>query len=248
MSGKIPSYALACIPDDTSILRFKLKPFSLGHYILLQRFNNPFVRENESFDTAKEKLSPEVINGLLMGLVICSMSYGEFHEWIAEKNWWDKSSLTRCLANQIRKSAFLARFRCLHPVYLHKWEWEMEQAINNITRDVCREKHFNALESINAFTIYIKQGSKLPNYWVERNDGRSGGSHWSHNVLVCLTSHLGYSHQEAFDVPLSKGLFDYMKYAEGNGVVTLHSDSEEEELIKYAEQNAKTARGIKCQD
>lgn len=67
------AYFTAAIPEPFRILGLKLKPFSLGHYILLKRFNNPFVADEPAGATR---------DALIFACLICSMAYQEFLEFI----------------------------------------------------------------------------------------------------------------------------------------------------------------------
>ena len=63
------AYFQAAIPEPFRILGLKLKPLSLGRYLLLRRFNCAFVAEEEASAGVPD---------LLLGLVICSMRVDEF--------------------------------------------------------------------------------------------------------------------------------------------------------------------------
>jgi hypothetical protein len=71
------SYASAAIPDPYQILGLRLRPFSLGHYLLLQRFECGFVQD---------KPFPISRQDLIAGVLICSMRHSEFLEFLQQKN------------------------------------------------------------------------------------------------------------------------------------------------------------------
>src|SRR6478736_4938936 len=70
-------YAHAAIPDPYRILGLRLRPFSLGHFLLLQRFGCGFLSPNP--DDAKRE-------DLLLGVLICSMRHKEFLEFLEQKD------------------------------------------------------------------------------------------------------------------------------------------------------------------
>jgi hypothetical protein len=114
--------------------------------------------------------------------------------------------------------------------WLNHWGREVKRAIK-------RDKHFNMFEKFLSFRRYMNEGTQVPKYWEGDNSGEaaSSGAHWSQSVLLVLTGELGYSQNEALNLPLSKALADYFKFAERNGLVTLMSD-EEVSLIEAREK------------
>jgi len=74
-------YAVAALPDPYRILGLRLKPFCLGHYLLLQRFNCAFVASEPQPITRED---------VLLGVLICSMWNNEFLEFISGKGFWSE--------------------------------------------------------------------------------------------------------------------------------------------------------------
>lgn len=74
---KFETYAKNCIPTKWTILGLTLKSLSLGHYILMRRLGCRYASdENTEVD----------IGDLILGVLICSMSYEEFLEFMDDKN------------------------------------------------------------------------------------------------------------------------------------------------------------------
>lgn len=71
------NYASAAVPDPYRVLGLRLRPFSLGHYLLLQRFGCSFIQE-EAGEASLEDL--------ILGVLICSMTHREFLQFIEQKN------------------------------------------------------------------------------------------------------------------------------------------------------------------
>jgi hypothetical protein len=67
------AYFRAAIPEPFRILGLKLKPFSLGHYFNLKRFDSAFVAEEQREATREE---------LIFAVLVCSMGHEEFIEFI----------------------------------------------------------------------------------------------------------------------------------------------------------------------
>jgi hypothetical protein len=59
----------AAIPEPVQILGLRLKPFCLGHYFLLTRFDVAFVADESREATLQD---------LILGVLICSMTYEGF--------------------------------------------------------------------------------------------------------------------------------------------------------------------------
>jgi hypothetical protein len=68
-------FVRASVPDPYTILGVKLRPFSLGHFFLMRRFDCAFSAENQS--------SGGILD-LLLGIAICSHTYDGFLEFIQD--------------------------------------------------------------------------------------------------------------------------------------------------------------------
>src|SRR3954467_10158855 len=67
------AYFRAAIPEPFRILGLKLKPFSLGHYFTLKRFDSAFVADETRKATREE---------LIFAVLVCSMDHRDFLEFI----------------------------------------------------------------------------------------------------------------------------------------------------------------------
>ena len=85
----------------------------------------------------------------------------------------------------------------------------------------------------------MKNGVVTPKFFnVDEGDAKTSGAHWSQSVQSVLMSELGYGSSEVLNMPLSKALSDYYKWAEKSGMVALMTDDEladVEELEKQGE-------------
>lgn len=70
------AYPLAAIPEPFYVLGVRLKPFCLGHYLLMERFGIAFV--------SSEEKAPSLLD-LVFGVMICSMSYEGFLRFLEEE-------------------------------------------------------------------------------------------------------------------------------------------------------------------
>ena len=145
------------------------------------------------------------ISDLILAIVICSRSFKDFNEFI----------------NNEKEFA----------IWMKKW--------SKVIRGIIKiDKSFNIFSSTVKFKQYMKEGIVIPRYWENNNndgDEARSGVHWSQNLLFVLQKELGYSQEDALDLPLSKAFQDYYKFAEANGMLTLMSDDE----IAMIESNIK---------
>jgi len=72
-----PAYAIAALPDPYRVLGLRLRPFSLGHYLLMQRFGCNYLADDPAAATRED---------LLLGVLICSMRHDEFLAFIEQPN------------------------------------------------------------------------------------------------------------------------------------------------------------------
>lgn len=110
-----------------------------------------------------------------------------------------------------------------------------------VSKAIRRDKRFDVIEKMGLFQNYMKDSIRIPKYFEGDNSSETqvSGAHWTQSVLLVLTSELGFTQSEALNMPLSKALADYFKWAEKNGLVTLMSD-DELEIVEELEktQNA----------
>jgi hypothetical protein len=78
-------YAHAVLPDPYRILGLKLRPFSLGHYLLLQRFGCELLQSPEVLATQARTAADERAD-LILGVLICSMRHAEFLAFVEQKD------------------------------------------------------------------------------------------------------------------------------------------------------------------
>lgn len=205
MSRQLDHYVKSAIPEPYTILGVRLRPFSLGSYFLMERFDVGFVDDN------KERIGG--IPDLLLAIAICSRTYEEFLEFINDE-----------------------------PSF-NKWAKDWGKQVKKQSK---KDKNFNLLYKFMLFENYMKEGIQVPKYFEgeNANEGDPSGAHWTQSVLLILTSELGYSYSEALNMPLSKALADYYKWAENNGSVTLMND-EELEIVEGIEgiRETETANG-----
>jgi hypothetical protein len=119
------------------------------------------------------------------------------------------------------------------PVELKRWtkQWRKE-----ILRQIKKSQNgYDLFTRIALFKKYLKDGIKVPKYWEQSEDDGISGTHWTHSVLNVMTSELGYSQEEAMNVPVTRALHDYFRFLERSGAITLMTD-DELEIVEAAEE------------
>ena len=193
-------YFTATMPEPWQILGLRLRPFSLGHYKLLRRFDCAFVAEESREGTRAD---------LLLGVLCCSMLVDEFAKLVcnpAKLKWF----------SWLREWLYCSRFNLPMPVN------ELDAQLRLWGRKI---KWFNLESRVNMFKEYIAQQSVVPKYWEEKTSDVSG-AHWSQCLEVTLRSNLGWTQADIDTQPLSKAFADYFKYAENEGAIKLMTQDE----------------------
>ena len=191
-------YAAAAYPEPWQVLGITLRPFSLGHVLKLRRLGNAF---------GADEPTNAGLGDLLLAVMVCGMSS---HPDPTRDPFWQW--LNRPVAPWRRWCKwFVAQFT---PAELFLLRWGRK----------CRGVDIE--DRAKLFANYITAQCDCPGYWDENKSTRKSGAHWSHDVLATLVSKCGYTQEEAYNVPLSKALNDYFKWAESEGGITLMTPEE----------------------
>lgn len=205
------TYFDAAYPAPWQVLGVPLKPFSLGHYVKLYRLGCAFVAD---------EVKPATLGDLLLGVAVCSM---DSHPDPSRDPFW-------LWLNRAEPEGYWSRlwYRARKKVckgFVTPAELDMFKFGKRIGTIDFGEK-------ARLFAEYIALHSKVPAYWEgdSSGDGKKSGAHWSQAVLHTLTSKCGYTQEEAHNVPLSRALADFFKYAESEGGLRLMTQEERKAL------------------
>lgn len=163
----VSAYARAAIPDPYRILGLRLRPLSLGHLLLLQRFNCAFLADLPTTVTKAD---------LLLGVLICSMRPDAFLDFLESRGF------VRAVA-----------------------EWGK------------KIKKFDFAAKAELFRQYLSTALQEPEY-IALQPGSDEGD-WVQSLKLTLTTRLGYTDAEAWELPISKALAEYYKLAEAEGLL-----------------------------
>lgn len=207
---RFEAYASACIPDTYTVLGLRLKPLSLGHYLLMRRYGCAYSSDVET-DIG--------FSDLVTAVLICSMTFEECVDFFAlpKVPFFSMENLKTFgqawyLSNKLGGAGYEIRM------------WG-----NTFAKQIRRRKGFNILNEAKTFQKYIMEGSQMPFYYDGDNKtDKPSGAHWS----VALHSFLltKYSESEALNIPLRQAFIQYCKWAEEQGAIELFQDYEEDLL------------------
>jgi len=206
---RFEEYASACYPGHTTILGLTLKPFSLGHYILMKRFGCAYAAEGES------KLD---FGDFLLGLIICSKTYEENVEF------WNAPPVAFWSLENI-KSFGVAWYMSKRAGRVF---WDVYSWGKQLKRLIKKDKRFNIFASIERFNKYITDGQKLPLFFELDSKSAPSNAHWSTSLKITMMGEIGYTESQVYNTPLVQLFAEYCKYAESQGAIELMSDGEEE--------------------
>ena len=202
------SYFDASYPEPWQLLGITLRPFSLGHYLKLQRLDCAFV---------SEKSETATLGDLLLGVLVCSLpsdpdaTKDPFWVWLNRQGtglrWRARAWVARRLGKEPLTPAELDVLKLGKQIGL-----------------------FDLGDKARLFADYIKAHSDAPPFWDEPQPGepRKSGAHWAHAILSTLVSKCGYTQEQAYNASLSKALADYFRHAEAEGCIRLMTPEEVE--------------------
>ncbi len=199
-------YVTAAIPEPYFIGLVKLRPYSIGHVLLMRRFDCAFGDEN-----------PERSGGIIdlyLGLAICSRTYEDFLEFIQTddefdrwcKEWGDtieKYIVQYVDGTDLKEKVFIYFMECIS---LFK-------------------------QYMNDGIIVPAYWEGSGNDGIDQS-----GAHWSQEIIDKLESELHYDFTEAVNMPAAKAIAEVFKRAENSGALTLKADWQIDEEEKQTEK------------
>lgn len=208
---KFKAYAESFLPERYVILGIELKPLSLGHYLLMRRFDVGYATDADKSSVGWDDF--------VMGLLICSMTHEQFIDLLNNKV-DGKQAKCRWLWWRDDHNYFMR--------YLKRQSKLLKQRIK-------KEKGFNLLSKMGLFNYYIRRGTIMPKYWEgDHASDKESGAHWSQIIFTSAISDLGYTRSEALNIPLTQLFNDFFRFAESQGAIELMRD-DEEELVEEME-------------
>ncbi len=210
----IDPFYLAEIPEPRTILGLRLRPFSLGHIILLYRVESAYVCGG----------SPD-FSDLALSILICASTYEEGVALLDNK---DLSSEMRRWAERLTGMNRLSvRLGLKKPTPI---DFEAKHA---------------------AFSEYIKEGSKVPNYHFNPGDFSELACPNVQIVKASLMRDMKFTESEILNRSWALCLWDSVTLKALAGTVKMHDENELSEAHKRANLLAEKLRKgevkIQCQ-
>lgn len=203
-------YAESFVPKRYVILGVELKPLSLGHYLLMRKFGSNFATDEDGATVGYDDF--------MLSLVICSMSYNEFLDFIDNKEY----------GRPVKK--WYAPWCVDNNYFINTLKKQGKKLAKRIKKEKISMNDLKA--KMDMFVQYLKEGTETPKYWDGENEGKESGAHWSQSVFTTAISELNYTRNEALNTPLRQLFNDFFKYAESQGSVQLMSASELKQIEK----------------
>jgi hypothetical protein len=124
---KFETLARNCLPDSVVLLGLKLKPLSLGHYILLRRLGCGFVSEESTGISFED---------VIVGVLVCSMSYSDFVEFAGSDTFREElTNWSKKVEEMIKADPTFNIFECVgsYKSYMERGSempkfWDMDEA------------------------------------------------------------------------------------------------------------------------
>lgn len=167
-------YLKSAIPEPVTILGQRLQPFSLGHNLILRRFDNAFVAERK----------PELAD-LLFAVLICAQDY--------------RSALTS-LRDGIPVKRWFGSKRASYADFIGQW--------------IASLGPFDFIAKAIEFQGYIAAASTCPDLKQPDGETRRLGAPFIERVQIVLQGRLGYSPDEALNLPWAEAIHHYFAYWE----------------------------------
>lgn len=154
---------------------------------------------------------------LLLGVLICSMTCRAWDALIATQN------LRQIISDWMRQ------IKAAPPWYL-TGRYGRILAATRIGRWWRSCHSFDLLAKSKLFQMYVEDAQRVPKFLRKGNEGGMSVSHWSHNIEVVLRGELGWTREEIEERPLSNAIADYFKFMENQGLITILTDADFEEI------------------
>lgn len=206
------------IPEPFQILGLKLLPLSIGRYRRMARHGIGFVSEGESRADGKD---------LLLGVLICSMKCRD----------WDELSTSGNIPKIIE--SWMRQINAVPPWYL-RGKYGSILSSTWLGRRWRKNNSFDLLEKSRLFQNYIQEAQAFPKFIRKQQGSGVSACHWTHNIEVTLMGELNWRHEDIEERPLSKALADYFKHLENQGLITILTEADYEQ-VRHNDEVAKKA-------
>ena len=99
-------------------------------------------------------------------------------------------------------------------------------------------------KAVEVWSQWLDEQTKFPRY-IAKTEGESSGVPFGQRLRVALISKLGYNPESVNRTPYLRALWDYIAWAEGEGIVSVPAgvdDETEADLMRKAEEFGKAVQ------
>ena len=208
----ITDYTEAFQPKTFSVCSWTLKPFCLGHYILLEKINSPVTKDVEEDENPTFNLSAneqyEKLANFFMAVFICTMDYK-----LADKVLNNDSMLAKTVKSFMDK-----------------------------VNDDMKRPRWNYPMEFYRFKSYIKYYFDIPPFdTLFKNDKAPSGTDWKQNIFV-LFRKLGYDDDQILNMSFKRIFMEWTSEAESAGGIRVLNKYEVNQLTNPAQVVITTSR------
>lgn len=197
--GTFKTYSERVLTPSPVVLGLRLRPFTLGHSILLKRHQSKFIVG----DLKECGSDGEIIYELVFAALVCSTTYDDFLKEVSEGT-FEKNAGNYikwfCKQAGLKKKTVLSRV-----VSLFK-----------------KSKPFNLIGEVGIFCNYLKNGTTPPLSYPKKSDNVNNSPIEIEEAMIStLMQEYGYSRDECLNLPLTETLSAYLLHAHKQGVIDL---------------------------
>ena len=225
-------------PPAYNICGVVLRPLSLGHYLILNKLNNPFISEQVKTDI-------NLFEGtayLYIFLIVCGQTFEQNNKMLSDVKVLKNTikDFEYNIIKQMYKQCWRNRilFPILYPIISSDRYTLIIQNYPYIKRIADRillpNKSWNIQLEMNKVSEYISTFIKMPIFEQKQNEATEpSGISWINNLFSLLRNEYGYSETEILNFPITRVFAEWTAFAEKNGMVHVLNDVELE-MVRVA--------------
>lgn len=184
----------------------KLKPFSLGHWSILEQYSSPLLSAEEYPDPYPEDAYENYtycIRHIFLFLLVCAHSYEDNIRLIEDDEFFKKTKeeFEETLIRMIREDK----------------EWN----IFKVTKDIKAYLSYY----INSMPEFVEKGQPSP----------PSGIDWMQNLYAIMKNEYGYTESEIMNMSMKRLYSEWVTYAAKNGAIEVKSKQRKEAEKQAAE-------------
>lgn len=196
----------ATIPEPRILLGLHLKPFCLGHLMLLHRVGSVFVGGNRE---KREIHETPTMDDLVSAVFVCGMTWEE-NVRVLRSGWmvrWQWGPFTR-----------------REPVgrFMRRWQ-----------RTIGR---FDFEQKVIEFTEYMREGCETPLFGNNNGEGKPSLVPLPQMVKVKLLRETNLTYSEVMNRPWGECIHDYLTMADMDGAIELQTEESLTDFQKAADE------------